>query len=97
MAGARHGMCELTSVFSRRRVGDLPRFGFFRLPCGVSRSTVGIFPATRGLSRMTRHFRMTAGAQHAMSKLARQDTAGARYGVCELALIVRIKRLCERI
>jgi hypothetical protein len=31
----RHGMCELASAVQRRHVGDLPAFGFFRLPCGV--------------------------------------------------------------
>jgi hypothetical protein len=35
-AWARHGMCELTSAVSRRPVGDLPRFGFFRLTRGHS-------------------------------------------------------------
>ena len=34
---ARHGMCELTSAVERRHVGDLPAFGFFRLPRGVPR------------------------------------------------------------
>jgi len=33
-AGVRNGMCELTSAIVRP-VGDLPRFGFFRLPRGV--------------------------------------------------------------
>jgi hypothetical protein len=27
-----HGMCELASVVQRKHVGDLPEFGFFRLP-----------------------------------------------------------------
>ena len=36
-AGARCGMCELTSAAERRPVGDLPRFGFFRLSRGVPR------------------------------------------------------------
>ena len=36
-AGARHGVCELQSAVSRRPVGDLPRFGFFRLLNGHSR------------------------------------------------------------
>jgi hypothetical protein len=27
-----HGMCELTSAVERRPVGNLPAFGFFRLP-----------------------------------------------------------------
>ena len=30
-ARARHGMCELKSAVSRRPVGDMPKFGFFRL------------------------------------------------------------------
>ena len=34
-AGVRNVMCELTSAIERRTVGDLPRFGFFRLPRGV--------------------------------------------------------------
>ena len=80
-AWARHGMCELTSAVSRRPVGDVTRFGFFRLPRGVSRLAFRIFPATRGHSRRTRHCRWTAGAQHVMCELARHGTA--RY--CELA------------
>jgi hypothetical protein len=45
-AEERHGMCELTSAVARRPVGDLPRFGFFRLPCGRSRRlfTIMLFP-----------------------------------------------------
>jgi hypothetical protein len=35
MGTAWHGMCELASVVQRRHVGDLPAFGFFRLPRGV--------------------------------------------------------------
>jgi hypothetical protein len=70
-AGARHGMCELTSAVSQRPVGDLPRFGFCRLPRGVSRLVVWFFPFTRGLSRSGRHYRGTAGAQHGMCELAR--------------------------
>jgi hypothetical protein len=31
-AGSRHGMCELASAVQRRHVGDLPAFGFIRLP-----------------------------------------------------------------
>jgi hypothetical protein len=55
-----HGMCELASAVQRRHVGDLPAFGFFRLPSGVPRRlltksipirktaklAVRIFPAT---------------------------------------------------
>jgi hypothetical protein len=63
-AGERHGMCELTSAVSRRPVGDLPTFGFFRLTGGVSRSlldddvgsrlAVRIFPAaTRTFTKET--------------------------------------------
>jgi hypothetical protein len=33
-----HGMCELASAVLKRHVGDLPAFGFFRLPRGVPRS-----------------------------------------------------------
>jgi hypothetical protein len=32
-----HGMCESASAVQRRHVGDLPAFGFFRLPRGVRR------------------------------------------------------------
>jgi hypothetical protein len=32
-----HGMCKLASAAERRNMGDLPAFGFFRLPCGVLR------------------------------------------------------------
>ena len=35
---ARHGTCELTPAVERRHVGDLPAFGFFRLPRGFPRS-----------------------------------------------------------
>jgi hypothetical protein len=31
------GMCELASAVLRRHVGDLPAYGFFRLPRGVTR------------------------------------------------------------
>jgi len=34
----RHGMCELTSAVERCHVGNLPVFGFFRLPFGLPRS-----------------------------------------------------------
>jgi hypothetical protein len=37
-AWAWHGMCELQSAIQRRHVGDMPAFGFFQLPRGVSRS-----------------------------------------------------------
>jgi hypothetical protein len=37
-APARHGICELISAVSRRAVGSLPRFDFFRLLSGHSRS-----------------------------------------------------------
>ena len=60
-------------------MGDLASFGFFRQPRGVSRLTVRIFPATRGVSRR----RMTGARE-----LARYGVAGARLGVCELALIL---------
>jgi hypothetical protein len=36
-AGAKNGMCELTSAVCRRPVGDLASFGFFRLLSGHSR------------------------------------------------------------
>jgi hypothetical protein len=36
-AWARHDICELTSAVQRRHVGDLPAFGFFRLPRRVPR------------------------------------------------------------
>ena len=59
---ARHNMC------------DLPRFGLFRRPRGVSRLVVRIFPATSGILRRTRHCPRTAGAQHGMCELARHGT-----------------------
>jgi hypothetical protein len=37
VAWAWHSMCELVSAVQRRSVGDLPAFGFFRLPYGVPR------------------------------------------------------------
>jgi hypothetical protein len=33
--GERHGMCELASAVLIRHVGDLPAFGFFRIPRGI--------------------------------------------------------------
>jgi hypothetical protein len=36
-AWERHGMYELASAVQRQHVGDLPDFGFFRLPRGVPR------------------------------------------------------------
>jgi hypothetical protein len=35
MGMAWHGIWELASAVHRRHVGDLPAFGFFRLPHGV--------------------------------------------------------------
>ena len=58
--GARHGMCKLTSAVSRRPIGHLPRFGFFRLPRGASLLAVRIFPATHGILRRTRYCWRTA-------------------------------------
>jgi hypothetical protein len=77
-AGARHDMYGLTLAFSRRPAGDLPRFGFYWLPRGVSRLAVRIFPSTRGLSRRKRHCRSTAGARHDMCELVFRPT----YPVC---------------
>ena len=37
LAWAQHGMCELTSDVERRPLYDLPKLGFFRLPCGIPR------------------------------------------------------------
>ena len=53
-AWARHAMCELTSAVSRRPVGDLPNFGFFRLPRGVLRLAFRVFPGyTRTFTKDT--------------------------------------------
>jgi hypothetical protein len=95
-------MCELASVFQRRHVGDLPAFGFFRLPRGVSRRLLseayqsqmqfGYFRLPRGLSRRTRHCPRMAGARHGMCELTRQGngmgTAWERHGMCKLAFSV---------
>jgi hypothetical protein len=80
-AWERHSMCELASAVQRRHVGDLPTFGFFRLPRGVplsllpeayqSQTQFGYFRPTRGLSRRTRHCRGMAGARHGMCELTR--------------------------
>jgi hypothetical protein len=43
-AGERHVMCELASAVQRRHVGDLPAFGFFRLPRGVPGSFIRSIP-----------------------------------------------------
>jgi hypothetical protein len=64
---ARHGMRELTYTVSRPSLSDLPSFGFFRPPGGVSRSVVRIFPVTRGPSRRTRHCRSTVGTHSTAS------------------------------
>jgi hypothetical protein len=79
-----HGMAcvKLASAFQRRHVGDLPAFGFFRLPRGVPRRLseayqsikvldlqFGYFRLPRGLSRRTRHCRRMAGARHGMFEL----------------------------
>jgi hypothetical protein len=48
-----HGMCKSASAVQRRHMGDLPAFGFFRLP--------------RGFSRRKRHCRRMAGAWHGMA------------------------------
>ena len=79
-------LCKrLLKDVSRQPVGDLPSFGFFRLPRGVSRLAVRIFPATSGFSRRTRHYWRTAGARHSMCELERHATAVARHGIGELA------------
>jgi hypothetical protein len=57
-AWERQGMCELVSAVRRRHVGDLPAFGFFSLP--------------RGLSRKTRHCWRMAGSRHGMCELMPQ-------------------------
>jgi len=50
-AWAQHGMCELTSAVSRRPVGNLLKFGFFRLERRHSRSllTRMLLPFEMGL------------------------------------------------
>ena len=63
-------MCELTSV------GDLPRFGFFRLPRGVSRLVVRIFHEGHG----------AVGGRQGQGK------GTARHGMCELAFKVTFLR-----
>jgi hypothetical protein len=40
MGMAWHGVFELASAVQRRHVGDLPAFGFFRLPRGVPRRLI---------------------------------------------------------
>jgi hypothetical protein len=88
-----HGMCELASAVQRQHVGDLPAFGFFRLPRGVPRrlseayqslklqdKQFGYFRLPRGLSRRTRHCRRMAGAGHGMCELTRHGMVGERHG-----------------
>jgi hypothetical protein len=41
---ARHNICALPSVVQRRHVGDLPAFGFLRLPRGVPRRLSEAYP-----------------------------------------------------
>jgi hypothetical protein len=91
-AWAWHGMCELASAVQRWHVGDLPAFGFFRLPRGVPRrllpehtnplncGTSSSDILSRGLSRRTRHCRGRAGARHGMCDLLRHGMAGERHG-----------------
>jgi hypothetical protein len=62
---------HITAV-ERGPVGYLPAFGFFRLPCG--------------LSRRTQHCRRMAGARHGMCELTERHgrgTAWARHAICE--------------
>ena len=91
-ATAQHGRGTAWYV----RINDLPWFGFFRLPRGVSRLRVWIFPATRGLSRRTRHCWRTVGAQPGMCELARHGTAGAQDSMCELAIRVTTRHAVQR-
>jgi hypothetical protein len=84
---ARYGMCEITSAVSRRPVSDLPNFGFFRLPRGLSRVAVRIFPATRGLSRRTRpmliptyHAGLCPGLEKSLAKWHGRSTVGTWQG-----------------
>lgn len=78
---ARRGIWKLTSTVSRRPVGNLPRFGFFRLPHGVLRLVFRIFLTTRGLSRRARLCRRLC----MWISATRHDrgTAGERRGTCE--------------
>jgi hypothetical protein len=43
-AWAWYGTCELASAAHRRHMGDLPAFGFFRLPRGVPRRVIRSVP-----------------------------------------------------
>jgi hypothetical protein len=66
---------HLKATESRRPVGYLSAFDFFRL--------------ARGLSRRTRHCWCMAGTRHGMCELTAQhgkETAWARIAVCESAL-----------
>jgi hypothetical protein len=81
VAWEQHGMCELASAVQRRYLGDLPAFGFFRLPSGVPRRLLqeadyqlGYIRPPRGLSRRTRHCRRMAGSRHGMCELTRQGS-----------------------
>jgi hypothetical protein len=79
------GMGELAPAVQRRHVGDLPAFGFLRLPHGVPRrllpeaykpiKTVGL--AVRKLSVKARTFTKDRYCQR---------MAGSRHGMCELAV-----------
>jgi hypothetical protein len=59
-SAAWHGMCELASAVQRRHVGNLPAFGFFRLP--------------RGVPRRTQFCRRMAEVRHGMCELALRAT-----------------------
>jgi hypothetical protein len=86
-AWAWHGMCELTSAIQRQHVGDLPAFGFFRLPRWVplrllseAYHSVKLLDLQFELSRRTQHYRRMAVSRHSMCELTRHGMAGEQHG-----------------
>jgi hypothetical protein len=85
-----HVMIELASAVQRRHVGDLPAFGFFRLPRGVPRRLLSEayqsvklwdFPATKRTSTED-----TALSENGSGEAWHgRATAWVRHGMCELA------------
>jgi len=96
---AQHGMCELTVAIERRHVGDLPAFGFFRLPHRVPRrllseayqsqmqvaSVVNCWTSCSDISSYHADYHEGHGTVRAAQGCS---MAWAQHAMCELAFIV---------
>jgi hypothetical protein len=94
-----HAMCELASAVIRQHVGDVPAFGFFRLPRGVPRSLLNCRTSSSNISAFHAHFHEGHGTLRechvhgmACANYRTTRTAGERHGMCELA--IRVTRIC---